>query len=67
MDADVTDGMDLETYLLWTAISNLDQVPAAGRLIVATWPKVKDDRGFPARALRSCLRSKNICGLSHIG
>jgi kynurenine formamidase len=56
MDTDITDKMDSETYLLRKGhfqievMSNLDQVPATGALIVVTWPKVKDGLGFPARA-----------------
>ncbi|WJZ02159.1 cyclase family protein [Corynebacterium freiburgense] len=31
-------------------LANLDQVPATGALIVATWPKPQHGTGFPARA-----------------
>ncbi|AKK04485.1 putative metal-dependent hydrolase [Corynebacterium mustelae] len=31
-------------------LANLDQVPATGALIVATWPKPLNGTGFPARA-----------------
>lgn len=31
-------------------LANLDQVPATGALIVATWPKPQNGTGFPARA-----------------
>jgi kynurenine formamidase len=31
-------------------LANLDQVPEAGALIVATWPKAEHGSGFPARA-----------------
>ncbi len=56
MDTDTTDKMESETYVLQhghfqiEVMANLDQVPATGALIVATWPKVKDGLGFPARA-----------------
>ena len=56
MDTDITDKMDLETYVLThghfqiEVMANLDQVPATGALIVVNWPKVKDGLGFPARA-----------------
>jgi kynurenine formamidase len=55
LDADATEKMETETYLLNSghyqieAMDNLDKVPATGALIVATWPKVKDGLGFPAR------------------
>jgi kynurenine formamidase len=45
-----------ETYILeadrWQIelLANLDQVPEAGALIVATWPKPEGGSGFPARA-----------------
>lgn len=45
-----------ETYLLQKGhyqievMTNLDKVPAKGALIVATWPKVRKDLGFPAQA-----------------
>jgi kynurenine formamidase len=56
LDTDITDKMESETYILQRgnyqieAMANLDQVPAKGALIVASWPKVKDGLGFPARA-----------------
>jgi kynurenine formamidase len=56
MDTDTTDKMDSETYLLQhghyqiEVMTNLDQVPAKGALIVVSWPKVRDGLGFPARA-----------------
>jgi len=56
MDADTTDKMETETYILTSGhyqievMANLDKVPAEGALIVVTWPKVKDGLGFPARA-----------------
>jgi kynurenine formamidase len=46
----------LERYVLgrncWQIemLANLDQVPEAGALIVATWPKAEHGSGFPARA-----------------
>ena len=56
MDADATEKMESETYLLNSGhyqieiMANLDKVPAKGALIVVSWPKVKDGLGFPARA-----------------
>jgi kynurenine formamidase len=56
MDADATEKMETETYLLngghyqIEIMANLDKVPAKGALIVVSWPKVKDGLGFPARA-----------------
>ena len=47
----------LEHYILardrWQIelLTNLDKVPEAGALIMATWPKAKDGSGFPARAV----------------
>lgn len=47
----------LERYVLsrdrWQLelLTNLDRVPEAGALIMATWPKAKDGSGFPARAV----------------
>jgi kynurenine formamidase len=56
MDTDTTEKMLSETYILQhghyqiEVMTNLDQVPAKGALIVVTWPKVKQGLGFPARA-----------------
>lgn len=56
MDADATEKMESETYILTSGhyqievMANLDKVPATGALIVVTWPKVKEGLGFPARA-----------------
>ena len=56
MDADATEKMATENYLLKSGhyqieiMANLDKVPAKGALIVVSWPKVKDGLGFPARA-----------------
>jgi kynurenine formamidase len=56
LDSDITEKMDTETYILQSghyqieAMDNLDKVPAAGALIVVTWPKVENGLGFPARA-----------------
>jgi kynurenine formamidase len=56
LDTDVTEKMDSETWILsndhWQieVMSNLDQVPATGALIVVAWPKVENGFGFPARA-----------------
>ena len=47
--------MDMERYVLGTnhyqieLLTNLDQVPEWGALIVATFPKPKNGTGFPAR------------------
>ena len=55
LDADTTEKMETETYLLTSGhyqievMANLDKVPAKGALIVVSWPKVKDGLGFPAR------------------
>lgn len=49
------DDYALETYLLGTnhyqieLLTNLDQVPEAGAIVIATFPKPKDGSGFPAR------------------
>jgi len=57
LDTDTTDKMESETYLLKAGhyqievMTNLDQVPARGALIVVSWPKVRDGLGFPARAI----------------
>jgi kynurenine formamidase len=56
LDTDTTDAMEAESYLLRRGhyqievMTNLDQVPARGALIVVTWPKVRNGLGFPARA-----------------
>jgi kynurenine formamidase len=56
LDADTTEKMATETYLLTSGhyqievMANLDKVPATGAVIVVSWPKVKDGLGFPARA-----------------
>lgn len=48
-------GFECETYVLSTnhfqieLVANLDQVPEAGALLIATWPKPKAGSGFPAR------------------
>jgi kynurenine formamidase len=47
--------MDIERYVLGTnhyqieLLTNLDQVPELGALIVAAFPKPKNGSGFPAR------------------
>ncbi|KAI9034136.1 cyclase family protein [Hyaloraphidium curvatum] len=47
----------LERYILakdrWQIelMANLDKVPEAGALVMATWPKPKDGSGFPARVI----------------
>ncbi len=56
LDTDTTDTMESETWILRQnhfqieAMANLDKVPAAGAVIVVTWPKVEHGFGFPARA-----------------
>jgi kynurenine formamidase len=50
----------LERYVLgrncWQIemLANLDQVPEAGALVVATWPKAEKGSGFPARVFAIC-------------
>jgi len=49
------DDYSLETYILSTnhyqieLLTNLDQVPEAGAIVVVSFPKPKDGSGFPAR------------------
>jgi kynurenine formamidase len=49
------DDYSLETYVLSTnhyqieLLTNLDQVPEAGAIVIATFPKPKGGSGFPAR------------------
>lgn len=56
MDTDTTPGMDSETWLLrnghWQieVMTNLDQVPPKGALLVVAWPKPRGGLGFPVRA-----------------
>jgi kynurenine formamidase len=56
LDTDTSASMESETWLLQQnhfqieVMSNLDQVPATGAVIVVTWPKVENGFGFPARA-----------------
>jgi kynurenine formamidase len=56
MDTDTTPAMDSETWLLrqghWQieVMTNLDQVPATGALLVVAWPKPRGGLGFPVRA-----------------
>jgi kynurenine formamidase len=53
--ATTKDDYALETYVLGTnhyqieLLTNLDQVPEAGAIVIATFPKPKDGSGFPAR------------------
>ena len=55
MDTDATKDMESETYVLdhghyqIEVMDNLDKLPPTGAIIVATWPKVKNGLGFPAR------------------
>ena len=55
MDTDTTPKMESETWLLGhghyqiEVMDNLDKVPPTGAILVATWPKVKNGLGFPAR------------------
>lgn len=54
------DDYALETYILSTnhyqieLLTNLDQVPESGAIVVATFPKPKDGSGFPARVFAIC-------------
>ncbi len=56
LDTDATKAMESETYVLgqghWqiAAMDKLDEVPAIGAFLVASWPKPKGGLGFPARA-----------------
>lgn len=56
MDTDTTPAMDSETWLLrqghWQieVMTNLDQVPPTGALLVVAWPKPRGGLGFPVRA-----------------
>ncbi len=56
----------LERYVLgrncWQIemLTNLDQVPEAGALIVATWPKAEKGSGFPAPRLRDLPARRNV-------
>ena len=49
------DDYSLETYILSTnrcqieVLTNLDQVPEAGAIVVVSFPKPKGSSGFPAR------------------
>jgi kynurenine formamidase len=53
--ATTRDDYSLESYVLGTdhyqieLLANLDQVPEAGALVIATFPKPQDGSGFPAR------------------
>jgi kynurenine formamidase len=53
--ATTKDDYSLETYILRTnhyqieMLTNLDQLPEAGALVVVSFPKPKDGSGFPAR------------------
>ena len=55
MGTDATKSMESEAYVLdhghyqIEAMDNLDKVPPTGAIVVATWPKVKNGLGFPAR------------------
>lgn len=53
--ATTKDDYSLETYVLGTnhyqieLLTNLDQVPESGAIVIATFPKPKNGSGFPAR------------------
>src|SRR5437868_5355338 len=53
--ATIKDDYSLETYILSTnhyqieLLTNLDQIPEAGAMVVVSFPKPKGDSGFPAR------------------
>lgn len=57
LDTDTTDDFASEKWLLqhghWQieVMANLDQVPPVGALLMASWPKVRNGLGFPARAI----------------
>ena len=54
------DDATLETYILSTnhcqieLLTNLDQVPESGAIVIMTFPKPKDGSGFPARVFAIC-------------
>jgi kynurenine formamidase len=54
--ATTKDDYSLETYILSTnhyqieLLTDLDQVPEAGAIVVVSFPKPKSGSGFPARA-----------------
>lgn len=58
--ATTKDDYSLETYVLKTnhyqieMLTNLDQVPESGALVIATFPKPKGGSGFPARVFAIC-------------
>jgi kynurenine formamidase len=58
--ATTKDDYSLETYVLKTnhyqieLLTNLDQVPESGAIVVATFPKPKGGSGFPARVFAIC-------------
>ena len=60
------DDYSLETYILGTdhyqieLLANLDQVPEAGAIVVATFPKPKGGSGFPARVFANSHDAQNI-------
>jgi kynurenine formamidase len=55
--ATTKDDYSLESYILGLnhyqieMLTNLDQVPEAGALIIVTWPKQEGGTGFPARVI----------------
>lgn len=55
--ATTKDDYSLESYVLGTnhyqieMLANLDKVPEAGALVMATWPKPEGGTGFPARVI----------------
>ncbi|PWR70042.1 cyclase [Methanospirillum lacunae] len=55
-----SDKYPLETYILSQnkyqveLLTNLDQVPESGALVVVTFPKPRDGSGFPARVFAIC-------------
>jgi kynurenine formamidase len=58
--ATTKDDYSLETYLLQTnhyqieLLTNLDQVPESGAIVVVSFPKPKGGSGFPARVFAIC-------------
>ena len=60
--------MDMERYVLDTdhyqieLLTNLDQVPEVGALIVAAFPKPKNGTGFPSASLRNTSLKRGAQG-----
>jgi len=50
--------MGLDKYQIEN-MKNLDQMPATGATIIATWPLVEDGSGFPARVFAIVPNTEN--------